>query len=185
VESYEKQGEFDKKKPFFTVYIMPSFEPESAIVIYKNKKNIFIVERLSSQEIARNSIHEQTYPKYNQLTDLPENLILDMPSISTQGTRKISKKAAEILKRSITTTLEHSKFEQSEFDGTPGYLDGTMAYYISSKNKCGWPFWGSAPGPAKDIDTLGVLLEKYLDGKMEEQNIITAAEKVLNHYKNK
>lgn len=179
---YKLKGEFNRKKPFFTMYILPPREPESVIVVYESINNKFIVERLITQESIWYFLYDQTVPKHQNLTYLPEKPIFDMPAISSQRTRELSKNAAKLLQKTINTSLQHSKYDPNEFDDTKKYLHATMVYFVSSKNKCGWPFWGSADGPAKDMDNLGLLLEKYLDGEIEEQIIINASKKVLEHY---
>ena len=175
---FETNGGLEIKNIDFLMYILPSFENEQAIIGYKMQDGSHVLERLISQDSVWYLLNKYAELHSIQIYDIPENADIKLPKIESDIKKTISKNTAHYIKRAIDFAVSNSRYDAKEFEGYRGQLDGTAIYFLTSDRKCGRPFVKSAPGPAREIQILSELLEKFMENKTSELSLVTASKTI-------
>jgi hypothetical protein len=164
----------------FIMYILPSFENESVIISYETSKGQHVIEHLTSQDSVWYLLNKYAEINSIQIYDISEKADINLPKIVSDRKKVISKDTSYNIKTAIEFAVRNSRYDAKEFEGYHGQLDGTSIHFITSDQKCGWPFVNSAPGTAKKIFILSGLLKDFIEDKSSEESLVTASNDIIN-----
>lgn len=177
-QNFIENKQFDGYDIKFIMYVLPSFDNESGIILYKSKAGEYYLEKIVSKVNTWYLINKYAEDKKIQLNNIPDNAKIEFSDLYSKRKLTISKQTAKNLNKIITKAVKDRKYDPKEFEGYGGQIDGTMILFQISKNECGSPFYGSV-GPAKKLVSLSLILEDFLEKKVDEAVLLGESNKIL------
>jgi hypothetical protein len=161
-------------KPIFIMYESPAFEPESILVLYKDRAS-YKLEVLQFDRSLWSQINQQISDSKNK------NYSSDQIKISynlLRNSKTINGETATIIKKAIDLVFKNARNPtEEESKSGKNYLDGTVFTFEPSNGECG-TILGSYEGNAKRFLEIALLLKQYIISKESSQSNIE--NKIIN-----
>jgi hypothetical protein len=167
----------DIKKPLFIMYESPAFDPESILVLYKEKTS-YNLELLQFDKSLWSQISEQI-DKFK--TNKYSSKQIKVSYKLSRKSKTINGEPATILKKAIDLVFKKAQMpKEAEYKTGETSLDGSVYTFESTNGECGM-ILGSYKGNAKRLLEIALFLKYYITSNEYSQ---TDIEKKLNGLSN-
>jgi hypothetical protein len=148
----------DIKKPLFIMYESPAFDPESILVLYKEKTS-YNLELLQFDKSLWSQISEQIAKlKTNKYSSKQIKVSYNL----SRKSKTINDETATILKKAINLVFKKARRPtEAEINTAKHYLDGTVYTFESSNGACGRILYGYE-GNAKSLLEIALFSTQYI-----------------------
>ena len=146
------------KKPVFIMYESPAFDPESILVLYKERKS-YKLELLQFDNSLWNQMHDQIDKiKTNKYRSKQIKVSYSL----SRKSKAINSETATTIKKAVDLVFKKArKPTEEETNSSKKYLDGTVFIFESNAGACGMVLEGYEGRPKILLD-IALLLKQYI-----------------------